>query len=83
MRANPLPEGEEWDWARKFGPPMKELENLLPLIKEKVGFILTDQPISEIKPLIEANKVSASARVGAIAPIDVLIEPGPTGMDPS
>jgi len=53
------------------------------LIKEKVGFIFTDQSIAEIKPLIEANKVSAAARVGTISPIDVTIEPGPTGMDPS
>jgi len=83
LRANKLPEGEDHDWYRKFGEPLPELLNLLPLLKEKIGLIFTDEPISELKPKIEANKVSASARVGVISPIDVTIEPGPTGMDPS
>jgi len=33
--------------------------------------------------MIESNKVPTPARVGAIAPIDVVIPPGPTGLDPS
>jgi len=34
-----------------------ELESILPLIKEKIGFVFTDLPVFEIKPVIEANKV--------------------------
>lgn len=60
-----------------------ELESLLPLIKEKVGFVFTDVPVFEMKGIIEANKVAAPARVGMVSPIDVVIPPGPTGMDPS
>lgn len=60
-----------------------ELEALLPLVKEKVGFVFTNQPVFELKPLIEANKVSAPAKVGIVSPIDVIIPPGPTGMDPA
>jgi len=83
LRSFKLPEGEEYDWYRTFGEPLPELQNLLPLLKEKIGLIFTDEPIPELKPRIEANKVSASARVGVIAPLEVTIEPGPTGMDPS
>jgi len=36
-----------------------------------------------MKPVIEANKVQAPAKVGVISPVDVVIAPGPTGMDPS
>jgi len=56
---------------------------LNPLCKGKVGLIFSHAPVFEIKPLIEANKVSTAARVGILAPIDVTIPPGPTGLDPS
>jgi len=41
-----------------------ELDALLPMLKEKVGFIFTDKPVFELKPIIERNKVSAPAKVG-------------------
>jgi len=59
------------------------LERISNLCKEKVGLIFTDKPIFEIRPLIESNRRSAAARVGMVAPIDFIIPPGPTGMDPS
>jgi large subunit ribosomal protein LP0 len=49
----------------------------------KVGLIFTDTPVFELKPIIESNKVETAAKVGGIAPLDVFIPPGPTGMDPS
>lgn len=36
-----------------------------------------------MKPLIEGNKLESAAKVGVIAPVDVSIPPGPTGLDPS
>jgi len=41
-----------------------ELDTLLPMLKDKVGFIFTDRPVFELKPIIEKNKVSAPAKVG-------------------
>jgi large subunit ribosomal protein LP0 len=67
----------------KFGPAIKELEALKNWVEGKVGFIFTNVPVFELKPIIEANKQETAARVGTIAPIDVIIPPGPTGMDPS
>jgi hypothetical protein len=32
-----------------------ELEAILPLIKDKIGFIFSDRPVFELKPIIEAN----------------------------
>jgi len=71
------------DKLKKFGAPIPELNNLLPLISKKVGMIFTDEPVFSLKPKIEENKIAAAARVGVFAPIDVIIPPGPTGMDPS
>jgi large subunit ribosomal protein LP0 len=34
-----------------------ELDTLLPMLKDKVGFIFTDRPVFELKPIIEKNKV--------------------------
>jgi len=53
------------------------------LCKGKVGLIFSDAPIFELRPLIESNKVQTAARLGAVSPLDVVIPPGPTGMDPS
>ncbi len=51
--------------------------------KGKVGFIFSDAPVFELKPLIESNRIPAPAKVGTIAPLEVVIPPGPTGLDPS
>jgi large subunit ribosomal protein LP0 len=59
------------------------LEKLVPLLAGKVGLIFSDSPVFEIKPIIEGNRKPAAAKVGMVAPIDVSIPPGPTGMDPS
>ena len=67
----------------KFGSAIKELDALKNSVAGKVGFIFTDTPVFDLKPIIEENKVETPARVGAIAPIDVVIPPGPTGMDPA
>jgi large subunit ribosomal protein LP0 len=60
-----------------------ELRTLLDEIKGKVGLVFTNEPVFDLKPKIEANRIQASAKVGGIAPISVTIPPGPTGMDPS
>lgn len=62
---------------------MEELEAIRPEIKNKIGLIFTNVPVFELKPDIEANKLQTAARTGMIAPIDVVIPPGPTGLDPS
>ena len=52
-------------------------------MKGKVGLIFSNRPAYELKPKIEANKLETVARVGVIAPNDVVIPAGATGLDPS
>jgi large subunit ribosomal protein LP0 len=59
------------------------IEKIVPLLAGKVGLIFSDSPVYDIKPIIEGNRKPAAAKVGMVAPIDVAIVPGPTGMDPS
>merc|ERR1712187_30033 len=52
------------------------------LCRGNVGFVFTNSDLSEIRKVIESNVRPAPARVGAIAPIDVIVPKGPTGCDP-
>jgi large subunit ribosomal protein LP0 len=55
---------------------------LLGEVKGNVGFVFTNGNLAEVRDIILANRVPAPARVGAIAPVDVIVPPGPTGCDP-
>ena len=61
---------------------MTELERLLPHVKGNVGFVFTNGDLKEIREKIVSNRVAAPARAGAIAPLDVYIPAGNTGMEP-
>ena len=59
-----------------------EYERLLAHVKGNVGFVFTNGDLKETRDTILANKVAAPARAGAIAPDDVFIPAGNTGMEP-
>jgi len=56
---------------------------LLPYIKGNIGFVFTKDDLSSIKKVLVENKVSAAARSGVIAPQDVTIPKGNTGLEPT
>jgi len=58
------------------------LEKLLPHIKGNVGFVFTNEDLSDVREKILTNKVQAPARAGALAPLDVKIPPQNTGLGP-
>ncbi|CAN1235487.1 60S acidic ribosomal protein P0 [Linum perenne] len=57
--------------------------NLIPLLVGNVGLIFTKGDLKEVKEEVSKYKVGAPARVGLVAPIDVAVPPGNTGLDPS
>ncbi|KAG9139053.1 hypothetical protein Leryth_024599 [Lithospermum erythrorhizon] len=57
--------------------------NLIPLLQGNVGLIFTKGDLKEVSEEVAKYKVGAPARVGLVAPIDVVVEPGNTGLDPS
>jgi len=59
-----------------------KLENLLPKIYGNVGFVFSNSDLSEVRKIIMSNKVPAAAKAGTLAPTDVFVPPGPTGLDP-
>jgi large subunit ribosomal protein LP0 len=48
-----------------------------------VGLIFTKADLSDVREQIEGFKVGAPARVGLVAPVDVTVPAGNTGLDPS
>ncbi|KIW58472.1 60S acidic ribosomal protein P0 [Exophiala xenobiotica] len=59
-----------------------EYERLLPHVKGNVGFIFTNGDLKATRDKILANRVAAPARAGAVAPGDVYVPAGNTGMEP-
>ncbi|KAI9813130.1 MAG: ribosomal protein P0 (A0) (L10E) [Pycnora praestabilis] len=59
-----------------------EYERLLPHVKGNVGFVFTNGDLKETREKILSNKVAAPARAGAVAPLDVFVPAGNTGMEP-
>ncbi|ERF73629.1 60S acidic ribosomal protein P0 [Endocarpon pusillum Z07020] len=65
-----------------FVSDFPEYERLLPHVKGNVGFIFTNNDLKDTRSKILANKVAAPARAGAVAPADVFVPAGNTGMEP-
>ncbi|KAK4489258.1 hypothetical protein RD792_005055 [Penstemon davidsonii] len=61
----------------------KAILNLIPLLVGNVGLIFTKGDLKEVSEEVAKYKVGAPARVGLVAPIDVIVPPGNTGLDPS
>jgi len=59
-----------------------EYERLLPHVRGNVGFVFTNGDLKTIREKILSNRVAAPARAGAVAPGDVYVPAGNTGMEP-
>ncbi|KAM3697869.1 hypothetical protein ACB098_06G145800 [Castanea mollissima] len=57
--------------------------NLIPLLVGNVGLIFTKGDLKEVNEEVAKYKVGALACVGLVAPIDVVVPPGNTDLDPS
>jgi len=63
--------------------PEIDLTGLIEVVRGNVGFIFCIADPDEVRKIVLANKVPASAKAGVMAPIDVTIPAGPTGLDPA
>jgi large subunit ribosomal protein LP0 len=68
--------------VKGFVADSPEYERLLPFVKGNIGFVFTNGDLKTIRDKILANKVAAPARAGAVAPADVFVPAGNTGMEP-
>ncbi|CAL5004245.1 unnamed protein product [Urochloa decumbens] len=61
----------------------KAFDPLMDLLVGNVGLIFTKGDLKEVREEVAKYKVGAPARVGLVAPVDVVVPPGNTGLDPS
>ncbi len=59
-----------------------QFEKLMPHVKGNIGFVFTAADLKEIRTEILSNRVAAPARAGGLAPLDVIVKAGNTGMEP-
>jgi len=61
------------------------LESILPYVRGNIGFVFCsrDADLGAMKKLISENTVSAPARAGSVAPCNVVVPGGNTGMEPT
>ena len=62
--------------------PGTPIEQLIETCRGNVGFVFTNGDLGEVRQVLEGNTRPAPARVGAVAPSDVIVPKGPTGCDP-
>ncbi|MFX1565767.1 MAG: 50S ribosomal protein L10 [Promethearchaeota archaeon] len=60
----------------------KNLEQLIPFIEGSSAFAFSDISPFELSDLLQQNKAKAPAKVGTVAPEDIIIEAGNTGFPP-
>jgi large subunit ribosomal protein LP0 len=59
-----------------------QLEKFNALLRGNTGIIFSNGGLSAIKEVLDSESRGAPAKAGAIAPVDVWIRAGPTGLDP-
>jgi len=59
------------------------LEALLPLVVGNIGFVFTNGDLNKVRDTLVSQRVGAPAKAGAIAPNDVVVIAGNTGMEPT
>lgn len=59
------------------------LEALLPQVRGNIGFVFTNGDLSNIRTKLLNNRVAAPAKAGIVAPNDVVVPKGNTGMEPT
>jgi len=67
---------------REIAETNPDIQNFIPCVKGNCGLVFTNEDIKEIRDVLVNNKVKAPAKAGVIAPNDVTVPPGPTGLDP-
>jgi len=76
----PVPGSEDYQDHKKWtqNPALAVIE---PLMKLNVGLVFSEEPYMELREKIEAEKIKMPARTGVVAPCDVVIPAGPTGVE--
>jgi len=84
LTAEPDPKvhGDDYDERKANYKPRPWLNIVRDQLVGNVGLIFTNGDLSAVKEVPDTHVRAAPAKVGALAPKDVVVPAGPTGMDP-
>ena len=82
LMEEPTEDMEDYEEKKANWKPRPHLEKISAQLRLNTGIIFTNGDLSEIKEVIFRHGREAPAKVGAIAPDNVTIKAGPTGLDP-
>ena len=75
-------DGDEYEARKAAYVPRPHLNTVAAQLRGNTGMIFTNGDLVGIKDILDTHVRGAPAKVGSIAPKDVVVPPGPTGMDP-
>jgi len=69
------------DYVKETGNT--KLMSLMEAVTGNCGFVFTKESAASLRKEIMARKKQCAAKSGVVAPVDVFVPPGPTGMEPT
>jgi len=69
------------DYVKETGNA--KLMNLMEAVQGNCGFVFTKESCAALRKEIMERKKQCAAKAGTVAPVDVFVPPGPTGMEPT
>lgn len=73
---------DDYELRKDSWYPLPEAERLLALCRGNVGFIFCKEDPSAVREVLNQHTKPAAARAGVLAPTDIIVPAGPTGLDP-
>ena len=78
----PQPEDEDYDERKDNWKFNDNIEKIILQLKGNINVIFTNGDLGEVKKVLDEEVRPSPAKAGMIAPADVTIPAGPTGLDP-
>lgn len=82
LQREPEEGDEDFEERKAWWKPRPHLQKIIDQLVLNTGIIFTNGDLTEIKKILDSQKREAPAKVGSLAPADVTIPAGPTGLDP-
>jgi large subunit ribosomal protein LP0 len=73
---------EDYEARKARYAPRPHLALVMRQLVGNVGMVFTNGDMSAIKEILDTQSREAPAKPGSLAPADVTVQPGPTGLDP-
>jgi len=68
---------------RDFAATNPKVEAIIPLLVGNIGIIFCRGHLKEVVDVLDKERVAAPAKIGSIAPVDVIVPAGNTGLEPT